>query len=58
LAYYGVEQWLNNFPYRVQVGWWIFALAGGLSLSIALLTISYQAIKAAVMNPVESLKSE
>jgi putative ABC transport system permease protein len=58
LAYYGVEQWLNNFPYRVQVGWWIFALAGGLSLSIALLTISYQAIRAALMNPVESLKSE
>ena len=44
--------------YRVNIGWWIFALAGLLSVAIALITVSYQAIKAAIANPVKSLRTE
>jgi putative ABC transport system permease protein len=51
-------QWLQNFVYRVGMDWWVFALAGGLALLIALLTISFQSIKAALNNPVRSLRSE
>jgi putative ABC transport system permease protein len=58
LAWYAVEQWLQGFAYRIAVGPWPFALAGGLALLIALLTISFQAIKAALANPVHSLKNE
>jgi putative ABC transport system permease protein len=58
LAWYFMGQWLQNFVYRVEMGWWIFALAGGLALLIALLTISFQSIKAALNNPVRSLRSE
>ncbi len=58
LAWYFMGQWLQNFVYRVGMDWWIFALAGGLALLIALLTISFQSIKAALNNPVRSLRSE
>lgn len=58
IAWYFMEQWLNNFVYRISIGWWNFILAGGLALLIALVTVSYQAIKAALMNPVKSLRSE
>ncbi|MBD0255870.1 MAG: hypothetical protein ICV83_09135, partial [Cytophagales bacterium] len=58
LAWYFMGQWLQNFVYRVEMDWWIFALAGGLALLIALLTISFQSIKAALNNPVRSLRSE
>jgi hypothetical protein len=47
-----------NFAYRINIGWWIFALDGGLALLIALLTVSSQAIKAALANPVEALRYE
>ncbi len=50
-------QWLQDFEYRTEMGWWVFVLAGGAALVIALLTISFQAIKAAVANPVKSLRS-
>jgi putative ABC transport system permease protein len=53
-----MNNWLQNFPYRVSIGWWIFIAAGGMAIIIALLTVSFQAIKAAVANPVKSLRSE
>jgi len=58
LAYWGMSKWLMNYPYRVSINWWVFALAGFLSVMIALITVSYQSIKAAVTNPVNSLRSE
>ncbi len=57
-AYYFINRWLQNFAYRIEIGWWVFALAGGLALIIALLTIISQAVKAALANPVESLRYE
>ena len=57
-AYYLMENWLQDFAYRVNIGWPVFVVSAMLSISIALLTVSYQAIKAALMNPVKSLKSE
>ncbi|MEJ2636786.1 MAG: ABC transporter permease [Calditrichia bacterium] len=58
VAWYVMNRWLQNFAYRIDIGWWIFALAGGLALIIALLTIISQAVKAALANPVESLRYE
>ena len=58
VAYYLMDKWLADFAYRINIEWWIFALAGVLAVSVALLTVSYQAIRAALMNPVESLKTE
>ena len=58
LAWYGMHQWLQDFAYRTPISWWIFALAGALAIMIALVTISFQAIKAAVSNPVKSLRNE
>jgi putative ABC transport system permease protein len=57
-AYFAMNKWLQNFAYRIDIGWWMFALAGGLALVIALLTVSTQAIKAALANPVEALRYE
>ncbi|MCU0326650.1 MAG: ABC transporter permease, partial [Spirosomaceae bacterium] len=58
IAYYFMQQWLQDFKFRVNIEWWYFALAGGFAILIALLSVSYQSIKAALMNPVKSLKSE
>jgi putative ABC transport system permease protein len=58
IAFYFTNRWLQSFAYRIDIGWWIFALAGGLALVIALLTVSTQAIKAALANPVEALRYE
>ncbi|GAB3729883.1 ABC transporter permease [Spirosoma lituiforme] len=58
LAWWTMNAWLQDFAYRVDIAWWVFALAGLLAISIALLTVSYQSIKAALMNPVTSLRSE
>jgi len=58
VAWWAMSKWLQNFAYRIEISWWIFALAGGLALVIALLTVSTQAIRAAVANPVESLRYE
>jgi putative ABC transport system permease protein len=58
VAYYFMNKWLADFAYKINIEWWIFALAGFLAILIALLTVSYQAIKAALMNPVKSLKTE
>jgi putative ABC transport system permease protein len=53
-----MSQWLQNFAYRIEVSWWVFVLAGGIVLAIALFTVSFLAIKAAMANPVESLRYE
>ncbi len=58
LAWWLGESWLKDFPYRVSIQWWVFAMAGILSIMIALLTVGYQAVKAAMANPVKSLRSE
>jgi putative ABC transport system permease protein len=53
-----MNKWLQGFAYRIDIGWWVFALAGLLTIAIALVTVSFQAIKAAIANPVNSLRSE
>ena len=58
VAWFAMNEWLENFAYRVEIGWWVFALAGALALLIALLTVSTQAIRAALANPVEALRCE
>ena len=58
LAWYGMNKWLQNFVYRTPISWWMFVFAGLLAILIALLTVSSQAIKAALANPVRSLRSE
>jgi putative ABC transport system permease protein len=58
IAWYAMSRWLQDFAYRIDVQWWVFVLAGLLALVIALLTVSFQSIKAALMNPVKSLRSE
>jgi putative ABC transport system permease protein len=58
LAWFVMNKWLENFAYRIDVEWWMLLMAGIVSIFIALLTISFQSVKAALMNPVRSLKTE
>ncbi|GAB3995487.1 ABC transporter permease [Spirosoma daeguense] len=58
IAYYYLNEWLTDYEYRTELSWWIFAAAGVGALLITLLTVSYQSIKAALVNPVKSLRSE
>jgi len=58
IAYFAMNIWLLDFAYRIEIGWWVFVLAGGTALLIALLTVSTQALKAALANPVEALRYE
>lgn len=58
VAWYGMGKWLQGFAYKINLSWWMFALAAVISIIIALVTISFQAIRAALANPVKSLKSE
>lgn len=58
LAWWAMNQWLQDFAYRVYISWWVFALAGFIALLIAVLTVSSQAVKAALTNPVKSLRAE
>jgi ABC-type antimicrobial peptide transport system permease subunit len=58
VAYFAVHNWLQNFAFRTNIGWEIFLLSGGIALIISLLTVCYQSIKAAVANPVDSLRYE
>jgi putative ABC transport system permease protein len=58
LAWWGTSEWLQNFAYRVSIGWWVFAAAAVIALIIAVLTVSSQAVKAALSNPVKSLRTE
>ncbi|MEO5592625.1 MAG: FtsX-like permease family protein [Chitinophagaceae bacterium] len=58
VAWYGMHSWLKDFAYRIDISWWVFVLAGVMAIVIALGTISFQAIKAAMANPVKSLRTE
>lgn len=58
IAYYFMDDWLQGFAYRIEIDWWVFALVGFMSLIIAMITISFQSIKSALANPVESLRTE
>ena len=58
IAWWAMNNWLEDFPYRVNISWWVFGIAVIAALAIALLTVSFQAIKAALANPVKSLRTE
>jgi putative ABC transport system permease protein len=58
IAWWAMSQWLQDFEYRITIEWWVFALAGALAIGIAFVTVSFQSIRAARMNPVKSLRSE
>jgi putative ABC transport system permease protein len=58
IGWYGMHRWLQNFAYKITMSWWIFLLAGGIALVIALATVSWQSVRAALANPVDSLRNE
>ncbi|HTR31731.1 MAG TPA: FtsX-like permease family protein, partial [Puia sp.] len=58
VAWWFMHRWLEDFAYRVPISWWIYAMAGIAAIGIALVTVSFQAIRAASANPVDSLRSE
>ena len=58
VAWYLMDKWLQDFAYKISIQWWMFALAGVSAIIIALLTVSFQSVRAALMNPVKTLKSE
>ncbi len=58
IAWWAMNQWMENFVYRINISWWIFLVAGIIAAFIAMITVSFHAIKAALANPVESLRSE
>ena len=58
VAWYGMNKWLQSFEYRIEISWWMFIAAGIISVGVALFTVSFQSIKAALMDPVKSLRSE
>jgi putative ABC transport system permease protein len=58
IAWYAMSRWLDNFAYKTTLNWWLFLIAGLLALGIALLTVTWQSLKAASMNPVEALRHE
>ena len=58
IALYAMHAWLQSFAYRINIEWWMFAIAGAFALLIAMFTVGFQAIKAAIANPVNALRSE
>ena len=58
LSWYGMREWLGGYAYHTNMPWWVFVAAAGLVFVIALVTVSFQAIKAALVNPIRSLRSE
>ncbi len=58
IAWYGMNKWLQDYAYKINISWWVFALAGGMAIIIAFSTVAFQAIKAANANPVKSLRTE
>ena len=58
IAWYFMNKWLQDYVYRIDISWWIFLLGGLAAIVIAMLTVSFQALKAAFANPVNSLRSE
>ncbi|HSF45156.1 MAG TPA: FtsX-like permease family protein, partial [Chitinophagaceae bacterium] len=58
LSWWAMDKWLTNFAYRIDISWWVFVVAAAISIFIAMATTSYQAVRAALMNPVKSLRTE
>ncbi len=58
IGWYAMHKWLEDFSYRIEIGWWVFVLAALLAVCISILTVSYQSIRAAIVNPVKSLRTE
>jgi putative ABC transport system permease protein len=58
LTWFAMHKWLQGFAYRIDISLWVFLLAGALALLVAFITVSFQSIKAALANPVKSLRSE
>jgi putative ABC transport system permease protein len=58
LAWYFMNNWLQDFAYRIQINWWVFLASGIIAVFIAFITVSIKAIKAAIANPVKSLRTE
>jgi len=58
VAFFAMKKWLQNFTYRTDISWWLFVLSGVLALGIALLTVSYQVVKASLTTPINSLRYE
>lgn len=57
-SWYAMSQWLNDYAYQIDIHWWVFAMSGGIALAIAIVTVSFQAIKSARANPIKSLRTE
>jgi putative ABC transport system permease protein len=58
VSWWAMNKWLQSFAYRINISWWVFAVAGFITIFIALITVSFQAVKAAIANPVKSLRTE
>jgi putative ABC transport system permease protein len=58
IAWWSMNKWLETFAYRIHIQWWMIVMAGGLAIFIALFTVSFQAIRAAITNPIKGLRSE
>jgi putative ABC transport system permease protein len=58
IAWFALHRWLQDYAYRINISWWVFVMAGSLAMLIAVVTVSFQAIKAAIANPVKSLRTE
>jgi putative ABC transport system permease protein len=58
IAWFAMYKWLQAYAYRISIGWWVFVLAGLIAVVIAFITISFQSVKAAIANPVKSLRAE
>jgi putative ABC transport system permease protein len=58
IAYYSMNNWLEEYAYRIEIQWWVFVLVGLAAIGVALITISFQSIKAATANPINSLRAE
>jgi len=58
LSYLAMTKWMENYQYQTDISWWVFALSGLIAIAITLITVSFQTLKAALVNPVRSLRSE
>ena len=58
VAWYFMNKWLQDFAYKIEIPWWVFILSGSIALVIAMITMGFQAIKAALVNPIKSLRTE
>ena len=58
LGWYAMNSWLEDFSYRIEIPWWTYVLAAFLAVMISIITVSFQSIKAAIVNPIDSLKTE